>query len=69
MNVGKEQISQPIELDPTLPEGYELPEQQQQETEVNIPELKEDWSKDVESTAKALDEKKKSLDEYDIYVS
>lgn len=63
MNVGKEQISQPIELDPNLPEGYQLPEQQQQDTEVNIPELKEDWSKDVESTAKALDEKKKSLDE------
>lgn len=35
----KEQISQPIELDPTLPEGYELPGQPQVETEVNIPEL------------------------------
>lgn len=38
--VGKsEDISQPIELDPTLPEGYELPGQPQVETEVNIPEL------------------------------
>lgn len=36
---GAEDISQPIELDPTLPEGYELPEQPQVETEVNIPEL------------------------------
>lgn len=36
---GAEDISQPIELDPTLPEGYELPGQPQVETEVNIPEL------------------------------
>lgn len=38
--VGKpEEITTAIELDPTLPEGYELPGQPQVETEVNIPEL------------------------------
>jgi hypothetical protein len=32
-------VSQPIELDPSLPEGYQLPEQQTQEPEVHIPQL------------------------------
>jgi len=36
---GKEKISEPIELDPELPEGYKPPEQSQPEFEVNIPTI------------------------------
>lgn len=35
--IGPNEISQPIELNPELPEGYQLPDQQKTEPEVNIP--------------------------------
>jgi len=62
------ETSQSIELDPTLPEGYELTGQPKVETEVNIPELpkqKVDYSKYTVSSNKEYDEIEKNLFEKD----
>ena len=57
-----ENISQPIELDPNLPDGYELPMQHVPQAEVNLPKIQTNETKAEDTNIPIQAEKEISID-------